>query len=70
MAGKTYLPGFAQLLHKAGKYAYAHKEKMNAAIDGSEKLTDEEKRIAKKAIEDVIAAHAVFKKIWHGYANT
>ena len=70
MASRTYLPGFAQLLHKAGKYAYAHKARLNEVIDGSEKLTEEEKRIAKKAIEDVLAAHEVFKKVWHGYANT
>jgi len=62
MAKKTYLPGFAQLLHKAGKYAYKHKVTLNAVIDGSEKLTNEEKKIAKKAIEDVLAAHEVLRK--------
>jgi hypothetical protein len=70
MPSRTYLPGFAQLLHKAGKYAFAHKAKLIEVIDGSEKLTEEEKGIAKKAIEDVLTAHTVFQKIWHSYGNT
>ena len=65
----TYLPKFAQSLHKAGKYAYIHKAKMNAVLDASDKLTDEEKSIAKKAIDDVIAAYAAFEKIWDKYST-
>lgn len=67
---KTYLPRFAQLLHEMGKYAYKHQADLYTVIDGSTKLTDEEKKAARKAIEDVLAAHAVFKKIWLDYANT
>lgn len=67
---RTYLPQFAKEMHHIGKYAHEHKGDLYAAIDaindtpGEANLTDEEKQTARKAIEDVIAAHAVFSKIW------
>ncbi len=67
MAKRTYLPKFSQEMHGLGKYAYEHKIDLYKAIDGATKLTDEEKLAAHKAIEDVLAAHAVFKKIWLDY---
>lgn len=52
-----------------GKYAYEHQAELYKTIDAASKLTDEEKQIARKAIQDVLDAHAVFKKIWLDYEN-
>jgi hypothetical protein len=64
MATRIYLPKFAQEMQRYGKYAFEHQGALYEAIDTATFLTDEEKRAARKGVEDIIAAQPVFRKIW------
>jgi hypothetical protein len=69
MVKKIYLPKFAQEMQRYGTYAFEHKGALHEAIDTATFLTDEEKRAARKGIEDIMAAQAVFRKIWLNHAK-
>ncbi len=64
MVKKTYLPKFSQEMQRMGTYAFEHKEALYEAINAATFLTEEEKAIARKGVEDMIATQPVFRKIW------
>jgi len=66
---KTYLPQFAKTMHYLGKYAYEHKAKLYTAIDEASQLNDEQKQAAKKAVDDVLESHDIFKRLWIDYTK-
>ena len=59
---KNYLLKFAKEMDWLGKYTFKNQTELNKIIGEATKLTDDEKRVARKAIEDVLAARLVFDK--------
>ncbi len=66
---KNYLLKFAKEMDWLGKYTFENQTGLNKTIDEATKLTDDEKRVARKAVEDILAARLVFDKIWSDYGR-
>ena len=69
MYGKTYLPQLAKEMNYLGKYAFEHRTKLNETIDATGMWSDEEKAVAKRAVDSLIKSFEVYRKYWLRYSK-
>ena len=69
MSEKTYLPQLAKEVSYLGKYAFEHRAKLYETIDSTEMWSSEEKVIAKKLVDDLIASFETYRKFWVAYSR-
>ncbi len=57
---KTYIPQMAKTMSYLGKYVHEHRVKLFQSIDADDRLTKEQKKTAKKVLDEVVAAYGIF----------